>query len=96
MNHPLPPDIEERLKARMSEGQYASEAELLRNAMDALDRLEEDRLLRWRDRNRLAIEQSQQGKSRPLNDCACPTPRATRSGRDSKLNGGGLDADRRV
>ena len=70
MNHPLPPDIEERLKARMSEGQYASEAELLRDAMDALDRLEEDRLLRWRDRNRLAIEQSQQGKSRPLNDSA--------------------------
>ena len=31
----------------MSEGQYASEAELLRDAMDALDRLEEDRLLRW-------------------------------------------------
>lgn len=54
----------------MCEGQYASRAELLRDAMDALDRLEEDRLLRWRDRNRLAIEQSQQGKSRPLNDCA--------------------------
>jgi Arc/MetJ-type ribon-helix-helix transcriptional regulator len=70
MNNPLPPDIEERLKARMSEGQYASEAELLRDAMDALDRLEEDRLLRWRDRNRLAIEQSQQGKSRPLNESA--------------------------
>jgi len=68
MLHPLPPDIEERLKARMSEGQYASEAELLRDAMDALDRLEEDRLLRWHDRNRLAIEQSQQGKSKPLND----------------------------
>ncbi len=68
MNHPLPPDIEERLKARMSEGQYASEAELLRDAMDALDRLEEDRLLHWRERNRLAIEQSQQGKSKPLND----------------------------
>ncbi len=54
----------------MSEGQYASEAELLRDAMDALDRLEEDRLLHWRERNRLAIEQSQQGKSKPLNDSA--------------------------
>mgnify|MGYP002078427786 CR=1 FL=1 len=70
MIHPLPQDIEERLKARMSEGQYASEAELLRDAMDALDRLEEERLLRWHDRNRLAIEQSQKGKSRPLNDGA--------------------------
>jgi Arc/MetJ-type ribon-helix-helix transcriptional regulator len=70
MNHPLPPDIEERLKARMCEGQYVNEAELLRDAMDALDRLDKDRLLRWRDRNRLAIEQSRQGKSRPLNDSA--------------------------
>ena len=68
MIHPLPPDIEERLKARMSEGRYASEADLLREAMDALDRLEEDKLLRWHDRNRLAMEQSQQGKSRSLSD----------------------------
>ena len=52
----------------MSEGRYASEADLLREAMDALDRLEEDKLLRWHDRNRLAMEQSQQGKSRPLSD----------------------------
>ena len=70
MNHPLPPDIEERLQARLSEGQYASEAELLRDAMDALDRAEEDKLLRWRNRNRLAIEQSQKGESKPLSDVA--------------------------
>jgi Arc/MetJ-type ribon-helix-helix transcriptional regulator len=68
MIQPLPPDIEERLKARMSEGRYANEAEVLREAMDALDRLEEDKLVRWHDRNQLAIEQSQQGKSSSLND----------------------------
>lgn len=68
MIQPLPPDIEERLKARMSEGRYANEAEVLREAMDALDRLEEDKLVRWHDRNQLAIVQSQQGKSRSLND----------------------------
>ena len=70
MNHPFPPDIEERLKAWMSDGRYANEADVLREAMDALDQLEEDKLVRWRDRNRIAIEQSQQGKSRPLNDKA--------------------------
>lgn len=70
MIHPFPPDIEERVKARMSEGRYASEADLLREAMDALDQLEEDKLVRWRERNRMAAEQSQQGVSRPLNDHA--------------------------
>ena len=70
MIHPFPPDIEERVKARMSEGRYASEADLLREAMDALDQLEEDKLVRWRERNRMAAEQSQQGVSRPLNDNA--------------------------
>jgi Arc/MetJ-type ribon-helix-helix transcriptional regulator len=70
MSQPFPPDIEERLKARMSEGRYASEADLLREAMDALDQLEEDKLVRWRDRNRMATEQRQQGMSRPLNDHA--------------------------
>ena len=70
MIHPFPPDIEERVKARMSEGRYASEADLLRDAMDALDQLEEDKLVRWRERNRMAAEQSQQGVSRPLNDNA--------------------------
>ena len=35
-----------------------------------LDRLEEDKLVRWHDRNRLAIAQSQQGESRSLNDSA--------------------------
>ena len=68
MHHPFPPDVEERLKARMSEGRYASEADVVREAMDALDQLEVDKLVRWSDRNRMSIEQSQQGKSRPLND----------------------------
>jgi Arc/MetJ-type ribon-helix-helix transcriptional regulator len=70
MIHPLPPDIEERMKARMREGHYANEADLLREAMDALDRLEEDKLVRWHDRNQLSIAQSQKGESRQLNDTA--------------------------
>jgi len=32
------------------------------------DQVEQDRLTRWHERNRLAGQQSQQGLSRPLND----------------------------
>ena len=68
MNYQFPPDIEERLKARMSEGRYQSEDEVLREAMDALDQLEQEKLMRWNERNRLAMQQSQQGVSKTLND----------------------------
>ena len=37
---------------------------------DALDQLEEGKLVHWRERNRMAAEQSQQRMSRPLNDYA--------------------------
>jgi hypothetical protein len=36
--------------------------------MDALDQIEQDKLVRWNERNRLAIEQSEQGLSEPLDD----------------------------
>ena len=68
MNYQFPPDIEERLKARMARGQYESEDDVLREAMDALDQLEQDKLARWNERNRLAVQQSQQGLSRPLDE----------------------------
>ena len=70
MGYHFPPDIHERFKARMSEGRYPSEDDVLREAMDALDRLEQDKILRWHDRNKTSMEQSQQGLSRPLNDKA--------------------------
>ena len=68
MNYQFPPDIEERLKARMADGRYQSEDDVLREAMNALDQLEQDKLIRWEERNRLAIEQSREGLSRPLDD----------------------------
>ena len=68
MNYQFPPDIEERLKARMSDGRYQTEDEVLREAMDALDQLEQDKLTRWDERNRIAMQQSRQGLSRPLDD----------------------------
>jgi hypothetical protein len=36
--------------------------------MDALDQIEQDKLLRWHKRNNLAAEQSGQGLSKPLDD----------------------------
>ena len=68
MNYQFPPDIEERFRARMSDGRYQSEDDVLREAMDALDQLEQDKLIRWNERNRLAVRQSQEGLSKPLDD----------------------------
>ena len=68
MSYQFPPDIEERLKARMSDGRYQSEDDVLREAMNALDQLEQDKLIRWEERNRLSTRQSEQGLSKPLDD----------------------------
>jgi len=68
MNYEFPSDIEERVKARLSNGCYQSEDDVLREAMDALDQLEQDKLTRWEERNRIAMQQSQQGLSKPLDD----------------------------
>ena len=68
MSYQFPPDIEERLKARMSDGRYQSEDDVLREAMNALDQLEQDKLIRWEERNRWSTQQSEQGLSKPLDD----------------------------
>jgi Arc/MetJ-type ribon-helix-helix transcriptional regulator len=68
MSYQFPQDIEERVRARMSDGLYQTEDEVIREAMDALDQLEQDRLVRWEERNRIAIRQSQDGLSKPLDD----------------------------
>jgi Arc/MetJ-type ribon-helix-helix transcriptional regulator len=68
MHYEIPTDIRERLKARLDEGAYQSEDDVLRDAMDALDQRELDRVTRWNERNQLAIDQSQLGLSKPLDD----------------------------
>jgi Arc/MetJ-type ribon-helix-helix transcriptional regulator len=68
MSYEFPPDLEQRVRARMSDGRYGSEDDLLREAMDALDQLEQDKITRWDERNRIAQEQSRQGLSKPLDD----------------------------
>ena len=67
MEYQLPPELHERIRFRMSVGEYESEADVLRDALDAL----EDRELaknRWDERNRIAISQSEEGLSEPLDD----------------------------
>jgi Arc/MetJ-type ribon-helix-helix transcriptional regulator len=68
MAYEIPTDIRERLKARLDEGAYQSEDDVLRDAMDALDQIEQDKLVRWNTRNQLAAQQSEQGLSKPLDD----------------------------
>ena len=68
MTYEIPTDIRERLKARLDEGAYQSEDDVLRDAMDALDQIEQEKLTRWNQRNQLAAEQSEQGLSQPLDD----------------------------
>jgi Arc/MetJ-type ribon-helix-helix transcriptional regulator len=62
------PDVEQLIKERMAIGVYSSEDEVLRDALGALEQLEQERFARWDERKRLAIEQSQQGLSWPLDD----------------------------
>jgi Arc/MetJ-type ribon-helix-helix transcriptional regulator len=68
MNYSFPTDIRDRIQARIDLGGYADADDVIREAIDALDQLEEHKLMRWNERNRLAIEQSERGLSAPLND----------------------------
>ena len=65
---PVSPDIQERLKTRMSDGRYQSKDNVLREAMDALDQLEQGKLIRWEEHNQITMRQCQQGLSQPLDD----------------------------
>ena len=68
MKYEFPIDLQARLIQRLEHGAYENEDEVLRDALDALDQLEQDKLTRWNERNQLAIEQSEQGLSKPLDD----------------------------
>lgn len=70
MQYEFPPDLRERVQARMTHGEYLSEDDLLRKALDALEDRELQLLQRWHEGNRIAMEQSRQGLSKPLDlDC---------------------------
>ncbi len=61
-------DLRERVKAIMTDGNYDNEEELFRDALDALDQIDQEKLGRWHEGNRVAIEQSRMGQSKPLDD----------------------------
>jgi len=66
MHYRFPPDLHERVQARLSDGTYQSEDDLLRDAMNALDDLDRERLRLFQEGNRVALEQSRLGLSKPL------------------------------
>jgi Arc/MetJ-type ribon-helix-helix transcriptional regulator len=68
MSYEFPTDIQNRLQARLVDGVYQNEDDVIRDAMDALDQAEVDRITRWNDRNELAVQQSKQGLSARLDD----------------------------
>jgi Arc/MetJ-type ribon-helix-helix transcriptional regulator len=66
MTYQFPPDLDVRVKAEMSRRGLNSEDDVLREALDALHQLEQDKLRRWQERNEIALEQSHRGLSKPL------------------------------
>jgi Arc/MetJ-type ribon-helix-helix transcriptional regulator len=54
--------------AYLGAGGYHNEDDVLRTALDALEEREREKLRRWHEGNRIAIEQSAQGLSKPLDD----------------------------
>ncbi len=68
MPYQLPPDLDHRIQTYLSAGGFQNEDDVLRSALDALEEREQEKLRHWHDGNRIAIEQSQQGLSKPLDD----------------------------
>ena len=66
MPYQLPPDLNQRVQAYLVGGGFQNEDEVLRTALDALEEREQEKLRRWHEGNRLAMEQSRQGLSKPL------------------------------
>jgi Arc/MetJ-type ribon-helix-helix transcriptional regulator len=67
MSLQLPHDLQTRVELQLSNGSYQNEEEVLRGALDALER-DQTKSRRWHERNELAIEQSRQGMSKLIDD----------------------------
>jgi Arc/MetJ-type ribon-helix-helix transcriptional regulator len=66
MHYEFPPDLKQRVAERLSDGNYQSEDELLREALNALDELDREKVRLFQEGNRIALEQSRLGLSKPL------------------------------
>lgn len=62
----FPPDVQQWVDSHLSAGIYQSPDDLLRDAMHALDELDREKLRLFQDGNRIAMEQSRWGLSKPL------------------------------
>jgi Arc/MetJ-type ribon-helix-helix transcriptional regulator len=69
MPYQLPPDISDQVQSFVFAG-YRDEDDVLREALKALQEREQEKLRRWHEGNRIAMEQSRQGLSAPLDDAA--------------------------
>lgn len=66
MNHQITPDVQEGIAARIAKGNFSREEDVLRQAMDALDRMEEEAILQWNAKNQQAIADSESGNFSPI------------------------------
>ena len=68
MSHVIPTNIQQRIEALMASGEYENEDVVLEQEIDALAwrRREEEKLRRWNERNRQAVDESRRGLSKPL------------------------------
>ena len=66
MPYQLSPELSDRVQSFVFAG-YRDEDDVLREALNALEAREQEKLRRWNEGNRIAMEQSQQGLSKPLN-----------------------------
>jgi putative addiction module CopG family antidote len=57
----MPADVEANIRRRIASGRYESEADVLRDALDALDRREHERFLLLRAKVRAGFEAAEQG-----------------------------------
>jgi Arc/MetJ-type ribon-helix-helix transcriptional regulator len=64
----LPPDLDHRVQAYVASGGFQNEDEVLRTALDVLEEREQEKLRRWHEGNRITMEQSKQGLSKPLDE----------------------------
>ena len=70
MSHSFPPDVEEQIRRQMEQGEYESEAELLRDALAALVARNADIAA-----IRAGIEDMESGRTSHLKDIAAENPR---------------------
>ena len=57
----VPTDVEAKIRQKVSSGRYGSEVDVLRDALDALDRRDHDRFLLLRAKVREGFELAEQG-----------------------------------